>query len=229
MKNELLYFITYVILNVISFTASTQFSNIDVQFQSLDYYVYYIDVRSLDKYILNIQETKLIVCSNIKFNNKESIGINEYQLDDGFSCLFKLLSEGLFKINLKLSYIGDLRSKDTNIKLQIGDTIINNELDLNKDDEEIVFVRYMKSGVLWYLSKENYRKCIDKMNKCNFEKVKFESSSNKNLLKFITFDFHFMNPEELINSRRSITNPKRNTKIINNKENISQFLLQRKL
>ena len=55
------------------------------------------------------KDSKLIVCNDKKFiGGKEGLGTNEYELDDGYSCLLNLKQPGLYRIKLHFSDITDL-------------------------------------------------------------------------------------------------------------------------
>jgi hypothetical protein len=123
---------------------------------NVDYYAYYYP------------EKNLLICSKEKYNT-ENVLFNEFEDDNGFTCLINL-KDGFYSINLNLSMIKGGDSYEL-IDMSIGDNAVYNNIDLGGLDSD----NFVKKN--FYVKFEN-GKINYSLNSCEGKNCNFVEANN---------------------------------------------------
>jgi hypothetical protein len=150
MKDILFYFLFLITLKPLVICTSIT---------ELDYYAYYSPKKSI------------IVCSNKPYQRGESnLILNEFETDDGYTCLLNLKKEGLYRVSLHLSKINEnekLLPNDKEFDIKIGDSIIySNVLSSNTFNFIKQILIKLENGKVFYILNNNCD--INNLSQCKF-------------------------------------------------------------
>jgi hypothetical protein len=179
--NKFALFLTILYLIAFSNTIRTDFPLV----KEVDYNVYYLS------------EPNMIVCSNMKQKSvMNNFILNEYETENGYACLLKLKTDGVYKIKLNFSVIKNnldhllkendnqkVEGENNSIDISIGDYFFKKNLDLEKAEEGSVFkkdiiIRYEDNKVFLVnksklSSRDHEDEVKDVLFNTNFLKINF--------------------------------------------------------
>ena len=165
----------------------------------LNAHIYSSDLKEIDYYAYYLPGKNIVICSD-KIKPKGLI-LNEFEIENGYTCLLNLKKNGLYMLNLHISKLENsndfdqslLDSKPINgqhqlIDFSIGKNLIFNNIDTT-DEKNISFVRKVllnKEGSK-ILIIDNKNCDINKINECKY----FEADDVIFMKKFVKLNFHF--------------------------------------
>jgi len=168
-------------------------------------YVTNLQLHETDYFAYYIKQKNIIICSDKEYLSSNLV-LNEFQNENGFTCLIDLKKSGVHKINLKVSKIEDkegifnnektITEKDENktaLEISIGSNSVYRNLDLTSlgsrsSFKKEFFVILDERGIVSFLPS----------NDCDLNKIEtcksVEAKDSLFVKKFIKLNFSFKVP-----------------------------------
>lgn len=138
--------------------------NVSYSFNLYDYYAYYSDGK--------------IICSEKEFNKSNQI-FNEYEMDNGFTCLFDNKKDNNFRIKLHIDKINN-DSDNKMLDIQLGNIFLTKSLEINRINSYII-------DLLIKIEDNNLKFAF--FNKCTEDCLFLNSENSIFMGRFLKFEF----------------------------------------
>jgi hypothetical protein len=175
-------------------------------------------LKELDYYAYVVQASKIVICSE-KEHISSNLILNEFENENGYTCLLKLRKSGLFRITLHLSQIEDKTGiykemieknlseskKRTIMDVSLGKNAVIKTVELSSFKEKTLikkqFILKLDHGKITYLTDNNCD--FNKIEKCNF----MDTRDALFMKKYIKVNFYFKEPnfQEITLLEKSMT------------------------
>lgn len=176
------------------------------------------DLKELDYYAYIVQASKIVICSEKEHVNSNLI-LNEFENENGYTCLLNLRKNGLYRITLHISQIEDKTGiykemiekslseskKRTMMQVGLGKSAVIRTVELTSFKEKAIlkkqFILNLDHGRITYLPDNNCD--FANIEKCNF----MDTKDALFMKKYVKVNFNFKEPnfQEITLLEKSMT------------------------
>lgn len=176
----------------------------------------YAQLTDLEYYAYVLPGKNFIVCSDKEYI-KSNLIMNEFESDNGYTCLINLKNNGVYRINLKISKIEDnlgmykdLINKESDPKktlldISVGDSLLYKQIDMTLfSDKHSINKQFLIKLEYGKVSFINASGCdVENLTDCSF----VEAKNSLFMKKFIKLNFIFKKPnfQEITLLEKSLT------------------------